>query len=238
MATSPRSLVAFVTGACDGEVRVWDVAHRALMWAAPAHSGFVRGLSVSHDGETFVSVGDDASAKLWSMVPGERADEYDDEEEIALGGSSGRGVTATGIAPTGSWVGKAPFRGVDCHWSEPTFATCGESVEVWDQRRSEPVHSWEWGCDAVTCVRYNPAERALLASAGSDRSIALYDVRLATPVRKVIMTMKSNALAWNPMEPFNFSVANEDGRAYTFDMRKLERALMVHKVSRVAAHRS
>ncbi len=41
--------------------------------------------------------------------------------------------------------------------------------------------------------------------------------------------MKSNAIAWNPMEAFNFTVANEDHNCYTFDMRKLDIALNVHK---------
>lgn len=40
--------------------------------------------------------------------------------------------------------------------------------------------------------------------------------------------MKSNALSWNPMEAFNFTVANEDQNCYTFDMRNLKTALKVH----------
>lgn len=70
---------------------------------------------------------------------------------------------------------------------------------------------------------------------------------------------KTNAIAWNPREPFNFSIvrgcmhsvthhnvchdnkccrllsfyvafqASEDSQCYTFDMRKLDMALMVHK---------
>ena len=31
------------------------------------------------------------------------------------------------------------------------------------------------------------------------------------------------------MEPFNFVAGNEDGNAYTFDMRKLDQAKMIHK---------
>lgn len=41
--------------------------------------------------------------------------------------------------------------------------------------------------------------------------------------------MKSNAIAWNPMEAFNFAVANDDSNCYSFDMRKLSRAIGVHK---------
>jgi WD repeat and SOF domain-containing protein 1 len=40
--------------------------------------------------------------------------------------------------------------------------------------------------------------------------------------------MKTNSLAWNPMEAFNFTLANEDHNLYTFDMRKLDIARNVH----------
>jgi len=50
----------------------------------------------------------------------------------------------------------------------------------------------------------------LLAGCASDRSVLLYDMRGSAPLRKVILKMKSNALAWNPMEAFVFTVANED----------------------------
>jgi hypothetical protein len=40
---------------------------------------------------------------------------------------------------------------------------------------------------------------------------------------------RCNALAWNPREAFNFTVANEDCNCYTYDMRKMKGALGVHK---------
>lgn len=39
---------------------------------------------------------------------------------------------------------------------------------------------------------------------------------------KTTLLNKAGCLCWNPMEPFNFVVGNEDGNAYTFDMRKLD----------------
>lgn len=33
--------------------------------------------------------------------------------------------------------------------------------------------------------------------------------------------MRSNAVAWNPQEPMNFVLANEDTNLYTFDLRSL-----------------
>jgi WD repeat and SOF domain-containing protein 1 len=41
--------------------------------------------------------------------------------------------------------------------------------------------------------------------------------------------MRSNDLQWNPMEPMNFCVANEDYQAYMFDMRKLDEPTRIFK---------
>ena len=72
-------------------------------------------------------------------------------------------------------------------------------------------------------------ERDLFASCGSDRSIALYDIRAASPLRKVVMQKRPNRVAWNPQEAFNFTVASEDNNLYSFDMRRLDIASCVHK---------
>ena len=50
----------------------------------------------------------------------------------------------------------------------------------------------------------------MLASAANDRNIVLYDVRERTPIRKVIMQMMTNAIAWNPMEAFNFTTGTQN----------------------------
>lgn len=44
-----------------------------------------------------------------------------------------------------------------------------------------------------------------------------------------LLQTRCNALAWNPREAFNFTVANEDCNCYTYDMRKMKSALCVHK---------
>ena len=62
-----------------------------------------------------------------------------------------------------------------------------------------------------------------------DRSIALYDIRGATPLMKNAMSNKCMTVCWNPMEPINFTVGNDDSNCYTFDMRKLDIAKMIHK---------
>ena len=125
-------------------------------------------------------------------------------------------------------MSKTVLLSVDHHRSASQFATSGELVEVWDQSRVDPVRSFEWGVDSIQCVKYNPIETNLIATAASDRSVTLFDVRMASPLRKVVMTMKANSLCWNPMESMNFVTANDDTNLYTFDMRMLEAPLNVH----------
>jgi len=126
------------------------------------------------------------------------------------------------------------FHSIDHHWSESQFATASSdaAVHLWDPERSTPITSFDnlWGSDdTVTTVRYNPAERDLIAHCSSDRGIGLHDTRTASALQKTIMAMKSNCLEWNPMEPYVFVVGNEDYNAYTFDMRKLSRPTTIFK---------
>ncbi|TWW79645.1 DDB1- and CUL4-associated factor 13 WD repeat and SOF domain-containing protein 1 [Takifugu flavidus] len=160
-------------------------------------------LSGSCDGE----VGDDKTIKQWKMeAPG-----YGEEEE-----------------PINTILGKTVFTGLDHHREEGLFATCGQQVDIWDEQRSSPIRSFTWGVDSFSSVHFNPVETELLASCASDRSIVLYDMRESTPLKKVIMTMRSNTLCWNPMEAYYFTASNEDYNLYTYDMRYLEKPIMVH----------
>lgn len=85
-----------------------------------------------------------------------------------------------------------------------------------------------WGFDSISSVKFNPIETFLLGSCASDRNIVLYDMRQATPLKKVILDMRTNTICWNPMEAFIFTAANEDYNLYTFDMRVLDTPVMVH----------
>ncbi|MCL7037550.1 hypothetical protein MKW94_003411, partial [Papaver nudicaule] len=131
--------------------------------------------------------------------------------------------------PLAVYVWKNAFWAVDHQYGADQFATAGAQVDIWDHNRSEPIRSFEWGKDTVISLRFNPGEPNILATSGSDRSITLYDLRLSTPVRKLLMKTKTNALCWNPMEPMNFTAANEDCNCYSYDARKLEESKNVHK---------
>jgi WD repeat and SOF domain-containing protein 1 len=69
----------------------------------------------------------------------------------------------------------------------------------------------------------------VLASVGSDRSFALYDIRTGKAERRTIMTMRSNALSWSPTFPTSVLLASEDHNLYTFDVRSLKAPTQIYK---------
>ena len=78
---------------------------------------------------------------------------------------------------------------------------------------------------AAACSSTNRRSHASLRSLAStpptalsnDRSVTLFDLRTGSAMQKAVMQTRGNALAWNPMEPFHFTLASEDHCLYTFD---------------------
>lgn len=194
-----------------------DPALRPLQRAKEyKRAGAVRGLSITYDGRRCISCGDDGTVRVWQMPRPALGDMF----------SSGSSVTPRqhALLVCDAKAGGA-MRDVDCHRGKETFATAGDAVELWNEGRTEPAAKFSWGVDTVLSVRFNPVEPDVFASCGSDRSIALYDVRTQTPKRKLMMQNKSTKLSWNRTE----AVANEETKLYSFDMRKLTIATCVHK---------
>ncbi|XP_064540660.1 DDB1- and CUL4-associated factor 13 [Drosophila montana] len=203
----PKLLSTLATGAYDGEVRIWDLANRTSVRSFVAHDGFVRGIAYARNGERLFTVGDDKTIKVWSS----QAPDVGQEEE-----------------PVNTILSRHILHGISHNRKDNSFATCGEVCAIWDEKHNDPIKTLKWGVDTLHTISYNPVETNVLACCASDRSIILYDQREAQPLRKIVLTMKSNKLAWNPMEAFNFTVANEDCNLYTFDTRKLRTPLKVH----------
>ncbi|XP_066434592.1 DDB1- and CUL4-associated factor 13 [Eleutherodactylus coqui] len=207
MAKHPKSLSTVLSGACDGEVKIWNLTTRKCTRTVQAHEGFVRGMCVRHCGTSFFTVGDDRTVKQWKMEsPG-----YGEKEE-----------------PIHTVLGKTVYTGVDHHWTDAIFATCGQQVDIWDEQRTSPMQSYTWGVDSISTVKFNPVETNVLGSCAADRSIVLYDLRKPTPLKKLILEMRTNALCWNPMEAFIFTAANENYKLYTYDMRRMEVPIRMH----------
>lgn len=113
--------------------------------------------------------------------------------------------------PLNTYVGEQAFTGLDHRRDSDMFATSGRCVELWDYNRNEPVFAMEWGSESVASVAWNRVETNILAATASDCSVILYDVNTNTPLHKLFLKMRSNAISWNPMEAYNFVIANDDG---------------------------
>jgi WD repeat and SOF domain-containing protein 1 len=120
MSTVRNKVTPLVSGACDGEVRVWDLARRSCAWSTVAHTGFVRGVTTDAQGKTFFSCGDDKTIKQW-----------------ALAQESGES-----IEPLNTITCSTSLKGIDHHWTDGQFATGGDAVCVWDNTRSTPLHRY------------------------------------------------------------------------------------------------
>ena len=190
------------SGSADGEIREWNLTKREMNFRWNAHKGFVKGLSYIPGTNNLFSCGSDSTIKLWEC--------NNPEPKLVLTRDS-------------------PFTGLDHHQSKSIFATSGEKLEVWDHERNDPLHTFQWGSDTITTVKFNRTEESILASCAYDRSIVLYDLRMKGSLAKIILSTRSNSIAWNPMEAFYFTVANEDHNLYTYDMRKMEKAANILK---------
>lgn len=86
---------------------------------------------------------------------------------------------------------------------------------------TDPILSLGWGADSLHTVRFNQTETNVLASCGSDRTIVLYDVRAGKPLTKLTLAMRTNAIAWNPMEAFHFTAVRAPSGVFTLPERPL-----------------
>lgn len=209
MAGDPGSLQRFASASGDGVVKIWDLTSREEVWQTRAHENIVKGICWTPE-RKLLSCAADRTVKVW--------DPYQSDNKAA---------------PLATYLGQAAFTSVSHHRSLPAFAASSSSISIYDLSRpsSAPTQTLQWptSTDTINAVAFNQSETSILASVALDRAVVLYDLRTSSPLSKVILNLSSNAISWNPMEPFNFAVGNEDHNVYVFDMRKMDRALNVLK---------
>lgn len=201
----PNHLSILISGAFDGEVRVWNLPRRECTRSFLAHDGIVRGITNTSSENHFITIGDDKTIKTWDL---ESADVNDE--------------------PINTVISETVLTAISHHRQGNIFATCGEVCHLWDSSKNKPIKTFKWGVDSLHDVKFNSVQTNLLAVCSSDRGIILYDTREVGPIRKVVMRMRSNKVCWNPMEAFSFTCANEDYNLYTFDTRNLKSPVNVH----------
>lgn len=212
------SLFSSISG--DGEIKLWNmITHKPLFSFTPKPAAFIRGVTFSYDSKRLLFCSD---AKIIHSI---NVDERCDENDIE-----------------GNWVPDS-LKKYLCNSGVPAcicssytmnqFATgVSETIQVWDEVRSKPLSTLSLGnsTDSIHCIEYNPIETNIIASSASDRSISLYDIRSNTPIRKLVLSHRTNDLSWNPIEAMTLSAANDDHNIYSYDIRKLSNgAVVVHK---------
>jgi DDB1- and CUL4-associated factor 13 len=209
MAKDPGSLQRFASGSGDGVLKIWDLTSREEIWQIRAHENVVKDMCWTPD-RKLLSCGTDRTVKVW--------DPYSADNKAP---------------PLATYLGQAAFTSISHHRSQPSIAAASSSIAIYDISRpsSAPMQTLHWptSTDTINAVSFNQVETSIIASAALDRAIVLYDLRTSSALSKVVLRLSSNAISWNPMEAFNFAVANEDHNVYIFDMRKLDRALNVLK---------
>jgi len=76
--------------------------------------------------------------------------------------------------------------------------------------RDSPLRAYDCGHNTVQSVSCNPIEDTVIAGCSSDRSIFLLDSRQKVPLTRVVLKLRSNKIAWHPLESYTFTAANED----------------------------
>ena len=232
----PGELTRLASASAEGRIHVWNVGTQRSTWAArhvdsQGEGVFVRGLAFvprglmslqpdNHQLSWLLSVGDRTSgnAVLWRVDPD--SDETHNPSSSIVRIFEHKRHTAA-------------MNAVDHHRSRAIFATGNTAgqVDIWNTSAvsgsSASVQSFSWGHDSITALRWNPAHTDMLAAAAVDRSIGLYDIRLGSPLAKVLLKLRTNGICWNPMEPVYFAAANEDGNTYAFDLRYLDKPVNV-----------
>jgi len=231
MAKNKTNLSEMLSGSFDGQLILWNVSQKKPIFNINSCHNFVKGVCFSNTGENFLSCGDDNTINLWN-----KNSLYADKEN-KWSSNNGRDKNnlllesngATSYKPTTVYQIDSFLENIDHSYNENLFATSGGVVAIWNYDRNTPIQTFNNSTDGFIRLKFNPVENHILLATGYDRSINIYDLRTNNPLKYVSLNNKSSAACWNPQEPFNFTVGNEDSNCYTFDMRKLETVKLIHK---------
>lgn len=227
MSKNTKNLSEIVSGSFDGQILLWNVNEKRPIFNISSSHDFVKGLCFSYTGEEFLSCGDDNTINLWN-----KNNLYKQQEKLFAGLNNNiheEKVAPSKYQPNNVFQTEGFLESVDHSYSDKLFATGGAVVSIWNYERSTPTQSFNNCPDGFLKVKFNYVENHILLATGYDRSINLYDLRTNNPLYNVVMNNKSAAACWNPQEPFNFTVGNEDSNCYTYDMRRLDKVKMIHK---------
>lgn len=204
------------SGSDDGVIKIWNLTTMNEFKSFNAHDSKVNGISFVDKGKRLLSCSLDKTIKLWDAIK-----ETDNDDQTI--------IDSTNETSIKTFYGEYGFSNLDSHFEEPLFVTSGHKVFLWNLTRSNFLSDLSWDVASTHSIKFNKSEMSIFASAGSDNSIVLYDIRMNTSIQKIITTSRSNAISWNPIESYIFATGCEDHNSYLWDMRKLDISLNIYK---------
>jgi WD repeat and SOF domain-containing protein 1 len=229
MAKNHRSLSEFASGGFDGQLIIWDLPTRKPLFNIKTPHNMIKGLTYSNDSQDIITCGDDNMINFYN-----KANLYSQKNAFQTLHSTSILENTPDVFPREyrsitSYDANGFLESIDHSYNEKIFATSGETISIWNYERNTPLHQFKSCSDGYLRVKFNYVENNIILGTGYDRSITLFDLRTQNPLKQVTLRNKSACACWNPQEPFNFTVGNEDSNCYTFDMRNLDKIRMIHK---------
>ncbi|WWC92239.1 uncharacterized protein L201_007193 [Kwoniella dendrophila CBS 6074] len=221
-----RQLIS--VGKLDGTIKIWK---------SKAFTPGLREKEVFKGSEFSHGLGDEGAMHLDEAgAIGEEGYQFDDDEEEEGGGlnidSNKRDKLGENLEPLLTYTNKNGFNGIDHHRTDSIFATASNTVQIWDETRSNSaISNLQFGnsLETVNKIKFNQSETSVLASVGNDRTMCLYDIRTGKAERRIVMQFVSNAISWCPTLPTMMLLASEDHNLYTFDIRNLNSPNQIYK---------
>lgn len=131
-----------ISGACDGELIMWNLGAQKPVFQINAHQGFVRGLTFANNSPIsadtiFASTGDDRKINLWSL--NKLKAQYEENFKETEGEIVSSLNQTRNYLPRATYVSKHMLTGMDHSYQENVFATGGAVVQIWNYERSAPL---------------------------------------------------------------------------------------------------
>lgn len=98
------------------------------------------------------------------------------------------------------------------------------TVKLWDLNEEKGLESFSHHTDKVQCVKWHPAEHAIMMTAAFDRKLAVLDVRQGA--KSAIMTQltaDAECAIWSVQNPMQCFVSSEDGHVKCVDIRNVSK---------------
>eukprot|EP01006_Ploeotia_vitrea_P026510 TRINITY_DN59486_c0_g1_i1.p1 TRINITY_DN59486_c0_g1~~TRINITY_DN59486_c0_g1_i1.p1 ORF type:complete len:532 (-),score=303.51 TRINITY_DN59486_c0_g1_i1:68-1663(-) len=246
------SLIHYASGACDGELRMWNLAARKTLWNVKAHDGFVKGVCSDAIGQHVATCGTDKTIKFWRAFPYSN-DEYEDWADETIDELEDEHVQAQSKSTTNAHMRKSHLSNVSSKLriklqqkqmmrrlsqGNSASSSSSSSSSSSDNNDSndgggdppiEPLVTW-LGDSPFTSVDANmDTSNPLVVSGGAQ--VDLWDLMRSEPVHSFAWGADSiNCVRFNPVEKQLLGSTASDRSIVFYDtrMRTPVRKLIMH----------